>query len=298
MENSLQQLVPQGLAEFFISAGLEAALPKVAEQTVKAVSRFLHPDVTVSTGLKLSDVELREQFLSALQNSLADIRDPDGLTLAIEELNTPEFRRRLSEQRADTRQQQLQSRALSATLSLLGNVDQFRVLGLDGPTSFLLEHLHERLILNVMSHERASLSVSGSGSEELPLQAEKPVYVDGKWTEVYFDSSDATQTVEYVHKPENIGRVTVIGFLSADAIRQQNSMSSLAGFAETELALGEGLPSSGRSIPWTFISEAWFMPYVTPVYHPGDEVVALKNQDLVAHIGTIAASAPQSRATS
>ena len=298
MENSLQQLVPQGLAEFFISAGLEGALPKVAEQTVKAASRHLHPDVTASSGLSASDMHLREQFLSALQNSLADIRDPDGLTLAIEELNTPAFRRRLSEQRADTRQQQLQSRALSATLALLGNVDQFRVLGVSEPTSLFLDYSRERLVLNVTSHEHASLFVSGSGSEVLPPQAEKPVFKSGKWTEVYFGSEDETKSVKYVHNPDSIGRVTVIGFLPADVVRRHESIATLADIAISELALGEGLPSSGRAIPWTFVNEAWFMPYLTATHRPGDEVVALKNHDLVANLGTISASAPLPRSRS
>ena len=285
--NSLTQLLSKEVAEAFVAAGKSDQLPGLAEDFVRALGRRIHPDRTLD--LPESVQSLFSNLFINSQMALEDIKDEDGLAEAIDELETPEYRRRSADRKDQYREVETLQQTVGALFGLTRAIDQFQVMDVSQPTSVLLEPGGARAVLEVMSHSKTRLLVSTSDDDVLPEQPEQATFVEGSWTESYLDPNNSARQRRYVHRLEALGVVTVIGFVAADAVQRYYNSASLPSDALS--MLGEGQSPLRFAPNWSFPKEAWFGRFLTHQRQLGSEVVVANNQGLVATVGSIVAQA-------
>ncbi len=281
MQSSLEVLgVPAELVERERSAGSSDNILKLAEGYYRAIARLYHPDVNPEAA------EMLQPFTDAIQ----DLRHRDGLALAIERQTKQSDRARFQRNVQAELERRRERDSLSALLSLLENIDQFQVLGIKVPTSFILQFESSRTILDVVTHDRAFLSLAAGEIDMLPEQSEAPSYRNGRWSEMFLNMS--LKLTRYIHNPQMMGRVDVVGFLPSGALRHEGLQDDVV--VEGEFSeLGEGFSGITQAPAWTAPSEAWYLPKLTPRLSQGSEVVVRnRHSGHLARIGSIQSSAP------
>lgn len=280
MESSLQVLgIPRDIVEFKRSTNDLDDLVGMAEGNFRSMSRFLHPDVNKSPGAN--------ELFVRLSDAINDIRDADGLMLAIERL-VSETDKRTNRHRVDAeKERRREKKGFAAVLDLLVNVDQFNVLGINGPASFLLQLGASRTILDVSANDSARLFLTTQEIEVLPEQTEEAKFAGGRWQEMYL----ADQTELWLsHQPEAPTQVVVVGFVPAEALhyRMEDTFEVIS---DERVELGEGIADPIVIPVWTKPSEAWFLQYMEATPKKHSEVVARNQNGLLAIIGSIQAQA-------
>ena len=280
MESSLQVLgIPRDVVEFMRSTNALDDLVAMAEGNFRNMSRFLHPDINKDPGANA--------FYVRLSDAINDIRDVDGLMLAIERL-VSETDKRTNRHRVDAeKERQREKRGFAAVLNLLENVDQFNVLGISGPASFLLQLGASRTILDVSTNDSARLFLTTQEIEVLPEQTEEAKFAEGRWQEMYL--ADETE-LWLSHQPEAPTQVVVVGFVPAEALhyRMEDTFEVIS---EERVELGEGIADPVVIPVWTEPTQAWFLQYLEATPKKHSEVVARNHHGLLAIIGSIQAQA-------
>jgi len=280
MESSLELLgVPRDIVEFERSTGSLKKLLAIAEGAYKLLAPKYHPDVNHQPGAK--------EIFFRLNDAIEDLRDPDGLELAVERLvgeaDKHANRRRIEQSIERKREKQ----SLRAMFDLLVNVGQFSVLDVTGPTSFLLQFGASRTILDVSANDQATLYLTSQDLEVLPEQTERAEFIGGHWREMYL-----TNEVKHWlnHVPTKSSPVTVVGFVPAQALRYQTE-ETIQVIHQERVELGEGV-TEPRMVPvWTEPSEAWYVRFIKPKPTQSSEVVVRNHRGLLSIVGSIQAQA-------
>jgi len=271
--------IPKDVVQEMKSTGSLADLLKLAKKHFADYARYFHPDRNLATA----------GLYGRMANAMQELETPGGLSLAVRwyvgEVDLAErLRRREGDQAAATERE-----SLAAVLGLLGNVSQLRVMGVTQPTSIMLQFGASRTILDVMAHDRTYLSLSATElADELPEQSERPEYVHGKWRELFVNPQG--ELVHYVHHPERMGKVDIVGFVPAAAFnhRTDEDISIHSEGAE----LGEGFSNVRMTPTWTSPETAWYLPRLMDKFTPGANVVVRHSHNgNLALAGTVQAQA-------
>lgn len=280
MESSLKILaIPSEIVEFERTTNALDDLLAMVEGNFRNLSKYLHPDRNPHPGAK----ELYFRLVDAIE----DLRDPDGLALAIERLVSEDDKRANVYRINDAQVRLREQKSLQAVLRLLENVGQFNILGVPGPTSFLLQFGASRTILDVDSKDEATLYMTSQDLEVLPEQTDKAEFVEGRWQEMYL----ANEVELWLsHIPRNPTQVRVVGFVPPKA-QHYRTEEAIQVIPEERAELGEGVTELHMSPVWTEPSEAWFLPFLEPKSKKYSEVVVRDRRGLLAIIGSIQAEA-------
>lgn len=272
LPNPLQTLgVPLTLIMREHDQGELSGLMELVESQYKSLSKRYHPDRPTGNADVMSQLTAARYELDDLE-TLAYYVDE---LLGVEDVDKSE-RREILRQREEQRE-----RAYKAALKLLVHCNQFEILGISVPTSFLIDFSDERAILDVTAPDKTNFSlVSNTDSKE--LSGLYPRYNEGVWSEALTDQDIAGQRVQYA-RPRSQGEIRVIGGVEPRPDRVQDSGPVL----RSAWHLDEG---TSHGVTWSKASEAWFMPHLGS-YRDGDHVVMMKN-DSVAITGMVLASAP------
>ena len=279
MASSLQVLgIPPDIVELKRSTGALDELLALAETNFRNFARYLHPDKDPSPGA--AGIYLN------LSHAIEDLRDPDGMELAIESLVGEDDRQSLIRRVEQEIERNRIRKNLRAVLGLLPNIDQFGVLDIPGPTSFLLQFGASRTILDVNVHDRAVLHLTFQELDVLPEQTEKARFAEGRWQEMYL--SNETE-LWLSHRPEKATPVNVIGFVPARSLRYRTD-DTFNLVTDEYSELGGTLAGMRMTPVWSKPSEAWFLQFVEDKPHKDSEVVVMDGRGNLALIGTIQAS--------
>lgn len=271
MANPLTTL---GLSPALVSheagAGRLSRIMKIAKGQYKLLSRYYHPD----------HADGDAQIMSSLTEAINELDDLDTLEYYVDELLGEVDTERDERQRILREREVQRQRAYQSTVQLLQYSNQFEVFGITAPTSFLIDFMDMRAIVDVLAPDKTMFSLAGSNnSEEIPgLYAR---FEAGVWSESLTDKDLPDRRVHYTHV-RSLGEIRVIGGV-APAL--SNGLES--GPILNSGGLLEGIVPQGVS--WSEVTQSWFMPHLGP-YHNGDHVVMMKN-GLVAITGFVLASA-------
>jgi hypothetical protein len=280
MESSLQVLgISKEIVEFKRSTNSLDDLLAMAEGNFRNMSKFLHPDRNRFPGA--------EDHFIRLSDAIEDLRDPDGLELAIERLVGEADKQANLRRIKQSFERDIEKRNLDAVLGLLVNIGQFNVLGITGPTSFLLQLGMSRTILDVSINHESTLYLTSQDEDVLPEKTEKVRFANGRWQEMYL----ANETRRWLsHKPEASTRVIVVGFIPTKALYHRSD-ATYEVVSEDRAELSDKL-SESRVIPvWSEPSEAWFLQHIEAKPKKHSEVVVRNHRGRLAIIGSIQAKA-------
>jgi len=278
MESSLEVLgVPRHIVEFERAKGSLKNLLVIAEGAYKLYAPKYHPDRNPDPGAAA--------IFIGLNYAIEDLRDPDGMELAIDSLVGEDDRQSLKRQVEREMERNRERKSARAILGLLHNIDQFSVLGISGSTSFLLQFGASRTILDVGTHDSATLYLTTQELDVLPEQTEKTKFAEGRWQEMYL-SNDTELWLS--HRPENATQVHVVGFIPARSLRyRSNDTFNLV--TEDYSELGGAITGLRTTPAWTKPSEAWFLQFLEKQPHKDSEVVVMNHRGDLALIGSIQA---------
>ena len=280
LRSSLQVLgIPKDLVEFERNTNSLDDLMVMARGNFNNMARFLHPDRNPHPGASELYMQLSDAF--------DDIKDPDGLALAIERLVGENEKRTNRHRINDAEVRAREQKSLQAVLRLLENVGQFNILGIAGPTSFLLQFGASRTILDVDSKDEATLFMTSQDLEVLPEQTDKAEFAEGHWKEMYL--ADEVE-LWLSHIPKNPAQVRVVGFVPPEA-QHYSTEDAVQVIPQQRAELGEGVTELRMTPVWTEPSEAWFLPFLKPKPKKHSEVVVRDRRGLLAIIGSIQAQA-------
>jgi hypothetical protein len=249
------------VTEYKSSDSLDLLL-KHAKRIFSAHAGVLHSDINPNPVMG----ELYQKMADAMN----ELKTSAGFNLAVrwyvgEEDKAASVRRHESMQEAA-----IDREKLMAALGLLRNVSQFRVMGVKEPTSVMLQFGAARSILDVVSHDRTFLSLSATESaDELPEQSDKPEYADGLWSEQFLNQQGKVS--RYVHRPDRIGKVDIVGFVPAVAFKYRDDDDFQIHNGSSEL--GEGLPSLRMTPTWSSPETAWYLRKLVSTFTNGASVV-------------------------
>jgi hypothetical protein len=294
LRSSLEVLgVPKNVVAFesaSTSSESDARLKAVAEGVSKVYSRHYHPDRNSEPGAA--------SLYGELADAIADVRTENGMKLAIGRM-VGEADRQLGISRVENEQREIeQADSLTAMLGLLQNIDQFGVLGIEQPTTYLLQLGSSRTILDVDSTRQATLSLTTQEDDVLPYQPETTSYGNGEWHETYL--ADESRFLQLEHLRIASQAVTVIGFVPASATRRQRSRveSGLSGSYGHTLDEAEGYAQLDRRQTgvriepvWSRPQQAWYLSRIVPKGALFSEVVVRRRSGELALAGSIQASA-------
>lgn len=278
LRSSLQVLgMPRDIVEFERSTNALDDLMVMARGNFNSMARFLHPDRNPHPGASELYMQLSDAF--------DDIKDPDGLALAIERL-VGENEKQTNRYRMDDAELRIrEQKSLRAVLSLLGNVGQFTILDISTPTSFLLQFGASRTVLDVSSKDEATLYLTSQDLEVLPDQTDMAKFINGHWQELYL-VNEAEHWLNHIPKSPSL--VTVVGFVPAHAMHYRTE-ETIQVIPEERAELGEGVTELRMTPVWSEPSEAWFLPHLEAKPSKFSEVVARDRRGLLALIGSIQA---------
>jgi len=279
MANPLEVLgISKEVVEYEKSTNSLDNLLKLVERNFSTLARLYHPDVSPAT----ADMYVR--FTSAVQ----ELRVPAGLRHAVQWYVGEDNRAIRLRHKEAARERQFDRESLLAGFGLLRNINQFKVMGVNKPTSFMLQFGPARTVLDVKTHDTTFLGLSAQeASEVLPEQSEAPEYTKGVWVERYLDHDG--EEAQFVHKFSTIGRVNVVGFVPAREFRSRDSEGDVIHHDDSEL--GEG-PAQLRVAPsWSAPETAWYLPKLVPEHTEHAHVVVRQRNGHLALVGTVQAQA-------
>lgn len=240
----------------------------IARDAFKALSKRYHPDYPGG------DAAIMVQLLDARN----ELDDEEAIEYYVSELLGDDHSEVLARQQLlqDIHAQQRASH--DAVIQLLAMTHQYEVLGLNGPTSLLVEFADDHAVIDIRSTNETAMTLVSVAADERSSGL-LPRYQDGVWTALVTDHTDRRQ--QYVAS-QRVEGVRIIGGVTPSPGDGLSSGPILRSSLELDYAVLQG-------IAWFEPQDAWFMPRLDR-YQAGDSLVVMRN-GFVALVGAIAASA-------
>lgn len=181
-ENPLLTLgVPRVVIEREKAFGTSEGVLKIAEAIYRSLAKRYSAD------LADGDAELMTLFSQAIE----ELRDPDALEFYIDELVGAADVRELYSQKQARQIVTRDTRALARVAANLAFVDQFALLGIEEPTSYLMDFHGQRAVIDVLSPDRTRVRVTDLTEEDQAgfTNVNGYKYEKGVWKESYLDTS-------------------------------------------------------------------------------------------------------------
>lgn len=180
-ENPLLTMgVPRAVIEREKAFGSNDGILSVAEANYRTFAK------RYSSDLSDGDAALMIAFSQAME----ELRDRDALEFYIDELvgaaDVQELYMRKQAQQVVSRD----TRALARVAANLAFVDQFELLGIEEPTSYLMDFHGQRAVIDVLSPTRARARITDLTTEDQAgfINSNQYKYQDGTWLESYIDT--------------------------------------------------------------------------------------------------------------
>lgn len=266
--NPLEVLgVSRLIVEQAVESGNYRELFAIAQGAYRLSSKALHPD-------RGGDAELMARLTQAFE----DIGDPDGLEYYAEELLGVVDIQRSASRRESVEHQVGLADYRHRLLALTQFTDMFALLGLGGPTSFLILGGEGHYQLDVTAPTEAVLKM---GLTPIPITEDDLAGSHYYWRDGAFEEWTEGQKrrreARYEHF-QKLAEVTVIGFTPNDPVESRYDdvdfdAPALTGLAATRVTFSD--PDS-----------AWFMRQISPFDHQSRSDLVLARFD-----GTISVAA-------
>jgi hypothetical protein len=271
--------IPKEMVENLRAAGSLDTLLAIAESNFKTYSRHYHPDRNSDPGAA--------SLYTDLVDAIEDLRSPDGMQLAVSHMVGEDDRQRGIRRVSSDRQLAQQSNAMHAMFSLLQHIDQFEVLGISEPTTYLLQLGASRTMLEVKHHNDSNLHLTIQEYDVLPEKVESAMYSNGQWSEVYLHGEFELLNLTLVPGPSQ--QVTVVGFVPAEAPsgHAEQHFQETSDFGQLDFP-----PISVTTHPvWSTPEQAWYLEYIEPQGKYFSNVVVRNRAGKLALAGVIQAKA-------
>lgn len=266
--------IPKAVVVHAHTTGQYDIVSRTIQATYRAYGKILHPDVGGD-----------ESLWVALGEALKELSDPDALSYFIKEwVGETDVMGVRRKKVADDNRRDLETTIHSLTHGIQF-ADQFRLLGITQPTTFVTLFGLTMMVLDVKSPTLTLARLVAHSLTEFSNLVESELnYKKGQWSELVFKSERARRKTRVVFDEFAVQKeVTLIGYAPVLSLNRS--------IASDKASLEAGPPTS--AINWESPASAWFMPKLRlrpdDAHHFG--FVACK-AGRVAHLGMCLASAP------
>lgn len=249
-ENPLLVLgIPKSVLVYERALGDLGNVRELAEANYRTLSKRYHPD------LPGGNAELMTKF----GNAITELRDTDALSFYADELVGEGDVASLYQQQLMQEKNNQDLRALYSLVSGCNFIDQYKALGIEGPTSYLASLDSQRIEINVLSPHRAYARVTDTSFEVSgPTEPDPSLSVrlnEGVWTEgvIKIDEDEVEHSIDtQVLGPEAWmpkQPVKLIGFVGKKAEEVRGENTALGGLAASQYDV----------IDWQEPAKCWFL---------------------------------------
>jgi hypothetical protein len=180
-ENPLITLgVPKSVLVHEQAYGTLEGVLKIADANYKTLTKSYHPDLPTGN----------DALMTAFGDAIEELRDPDALAFYVEELVEVQDVQGLYLQQQSQRLVVRDAEALSRMAEGFAFFNQFEMLGITKPTSYIADLHGQRLVLDVLSSSQGRARVTDL-TEDSPVGATFSTqvrYRKGVWQEFYTDA--------------------------------------------------------------------------------------------------------------
>lgn len=217
----------------------------IAEANYKTLAKKFHPDLPGGDAV----------YMSQLGDAMEEIRDLDALDYYLSELvgrsDVAEAKVQEKVRKSAAKIEKRDTFSLRALTDLFEYVDQFKMLGLRKPTSFIAYGQEVTMTLAVAEPE--SSEILCYSDNEMDLSVKEFKFTAGKWQFKHADL-DTKSSWKSLGDPDVKISAKAIGYV----IRDRNEEVEIDSEVQ---ALGGG--TKVRDLTWTKASDSWFMPYIS-----------------------------------
>ncbi len=236
--------VPKSVLVHERAYGTDAEVLKVAEANYRTLSKRYHPDLP--TG---NDV-----LMTALGDAIEELRDPDALTFYIDELVDNTDVHGLYLQQQSQRLMARDTEALSRVSAGLAFVDQFEILGITEPTSYLMALQGQRVVVDVLAPTRTRARTTDLSTEDNVgwTNSNDFSYRNGTWWESYLNEGGKQRWQEFTDFISD-EQVRVVGFAPEllDGSVKDSVNPPLRSMIDTSV--------SQHRLGWQTAEDSWFL---------------------------------------
>ncbi|MEY2672221.1 MAG: hypothetical protein RLZZ508_98 [Actinomycetota bacterium] len=239
----------------------------IAEANYKSLAKKFHPDLPGGDAA----------YMSALGDAMEEIRDLDALDYYLSELvgrsDVAEAKVQAKIKKSAAQLEKRDSFSLRAVADLFEYVDQFTMLGLRKPTSFIT--FGQEVTMTVSVTDSDSSEIVAYRNPEMDLSVEEFRLTAGKW-QFKNPTLDSKKAWQELGDPDMKISARAVGYV----IRDRNEEVELDNEVQ---ALGSG--AKIKDLQWTKASDSWFLPFISFGGLPVTEKESLDpfNLQLVLH---------------
>lgn len=242
-ENPLITLgVPKSVLVHEQAYGTLAGVLKIAEANYRTLTKSYHPDLPAGN----------DTLMTAFGDAIEELRDPDALAFYVEELVEVQDVQGLYLQQQSQQLVVRDAEAVSRMAEGFTFFNQFEMLGITKPTSYIADLHGQRAVLDVLSPSRSRVRVTDLTSES-PVGATfstQARYRKGVWQESYSDANYGKHWYSFTD------------FLTDESVK-------IVGFAPERLGANAnvdaprrkmiGSPVSQMKLAWQVPADSWFL---------------------------------------